>query len=44
LGNELVGGSDDLFTCDIDLDAVRAARYAMPVFSHRRPELYGSLT
>jgi predicted amidohydrolase len=44
LGNELVGGSDDLFTCDIDLDAVRSARYAMPVFSHRRPELYGSLT
>lgn len=44
LGNELVGGSDDLLMCDIDLDAVRSARCAMPVFSHRRPELYGSIT
>lgn len=40
LGNELVGGHDELLVCDIDMHAVHAARDAMPVFSHRRPELY----
>lgn len=40
-GNELIGGNDEILVCDIDIDAVRAARDAMPVFSHRRPELYG---
>jgi len=41
LGNELIGGSDELLVCDIDIDSVHAARDAMPVFSHRRPDLYG---
>ncbi len=40
LGEELAGGSDDLLVCDVAPDATRAARDAMPVFAHRRPELY----
>ena len=43
LGNELVAGTDDVLTCDIEPTAIRSARDAMPVFSHRRPELYGKL-
>lgn len=41
LGEKLVGGnSAELLTCDIDLASVATARDAMPVFSHRREELY----
>lgn len=43
LGNEVVGGSEELLVCEIDPPAVDSARDAMPVFEHRRPELYGSL-
>ncbi len=32
--------TEALLTCEIDTDAVKAARDAMPVLSHRRPELY----
>ena len=39
LGEELASGSG-LLTCDVDLTAVASARDAMPVFDHRRPELY----
>lgn len=41
LGDELASGqSDELIVCDIDLATVDAARDAMPVFSHRRQDLY----
>lgn len=40
LGHSLVQGSDPLLTCTIDPQAVAAARDAMPVLDHRRPELY----
>ena len=39
LGNKLASGSGFL-KCDIDLGRVAAAREAMPVLAHRRPELY----
>ena len=36
-----IAGSDDrLFVTEIDPSAIAAARDAMPVFEHRRPELY----
>lgn len=35
------GTQEALVTCDIDLQAVAAARDAMPVFDHRRADLYG---
>ena len=35
MGNELVGGNDELLVCDIDIDTVYAAHDAMPVLSHR---------
>lgn len=34
------GSEEALVVCDIDLSAVAAARDAMPVLDHRRPELY----
>ena len=34
------GEADGLLACDVDMDQVRAARELIPVFSHRRPELY----
>lgn len=41
LGEELAcDKSDELIVCDIDLTTVAAARDAMPVFSHRRQDLY----
>ena len=40
LGETCVSGSDDLLVCNIDPLAVTSARDAMPVLSHRRPELY----
>ena len=44
LGCELaVGDGDGLVTATIDTDAVVTARDAMPVFRHRRPELYDAL-
>ena len=43
LGNTLASGSDDLLVCDIDSQALRSAREAMPSFEHRRPGLYTSL-
>ncbi len=42
LGEELASGSD-LLTCSVDIAAVATARDAMPVFAHRRPELYAPL-
>lgn len=35
------GREESLVTADIDPDRIRAVRTAMPVFDHRRPELYG---
>lgn len=43
LGNALAEGSDELLCCEVDPLAVEAARDAMPVFAHRRPELYAGL-
>lgn len=44
LGREIaVGDGDALVTATIDTSAVSAARDAMPVFDHRRPELYDAL-
>lgn len=40
VGNELVSGTDELLMCDIDPLTVRITRDTMPVFAHRRPELY----
>lgn len=42
LGETLAAAGEDacLLTCEVDTDRVRAAREAMPVFDHRRPELY----
>ena len=34
------GNEEELVVCEVDLGAVNAARDAMPVFEHRRPELY----
>ena len=42
MGNELAVGKDDLLVCNVDLGAVKVARDAMPIFDHRRPELYVS--
>ncbi len=33
-------GSDQLFVARLDLDDIQAARQAMPILSHRRPNLY----
>ncbi|MBR0404846.1 MAG: hypothetical protein IJI68_06540 [Eggerthellaceae bacterium] len=43
LGEELAsaGVAEQLLVADIDLAAIDAARAAMPVLDHRRPELYG---
>lgn len=38
------GSSDKLFVTQLDMDAVRAAREAMPILGHRRPELYEVLS
>lgn len=35
------GENEELLVCTIDLDAVGRARDVMPVFEHRRSELYG---
>ena len=35
------GAQEALVLADVNLSAVTSARDAMPVFSHRRPELYG---
>jgi predicted amidohydrolase len=43
LGNTLVSGSDGLLVCDINPQSLRSARESMPIFEHRRPELYTSL-
>ena len=43
LGNVLASGSDVLLVCQIDPAMVRTARDAMPIFRHRKPELYGQL-
>lgn len=40
LGNAIATGSAELLVADVDPRAVDAARDAMPVFAHRRPELY----
>lgn len=40
LGSTLVQGHDDLLVCAIDPKRAAKARDAMPVFDHRRPELY----
>ena len=37
------GDEETLVVCEIDLEAVESARDAMPMLSHRRPELYGSV-
>lgn len=36
----IVGSDDRLFVTEIDPSAITAARDAMPIFQHRRPELY----
>lgn len=43
LTREAMPKTEGLVVCKIDLDVIRAARDAMPVFAHRRPELYGTL-
>ena len=43
LGTELASSAEELVTCTIDMEEVRAARDVMPIFEHRRPELYGGL-
>ena len=40
LGETCATGSGDLLVCSIDPHAVTSARDAMPVLSHRRPDLY----
>ena len=40
LGNKVACGTDELLTCVIDPKVVRTTRNNMPVFDHRRPELY----
>lgn len=40
---EAPGRQSTLLTTDVDLDVLRAARAGMPLFAHRRPELYQSL-
>lgn len=40
LGNELVGGADELLFCDVEPSEAAAAQQAMPVFSHRKPSIY----
>jgi predicted amidohydrolase len=40
LGITCATGSGDLLVCSIDPYAVTSARDAMPVLSHRRPDLY----
>ena len=37
---EATGNGEELVTCEVDLAAVAAAREAMPVLEHRRPDLY----
>lgn len=39
-----ISGSDTLFVTQLDMDAVAAAREAMPILGHRRPELYDALS
>ena len=43
LGEELASAdaTEQLLVVDVDLSAIDAARAAMPVLDHRRPELYG---
>ena len=43
LGNKVASGSDELLVCRISPRRVCDARDAMPVFDHRRPELYRAL-
>lgn len=43
-GDESSGVPEDLVIGEIDLDLVRSTREKMPVFSHRRPELYELLS
>lgn len=47
LGNSLLEPSakelDNLLVCTIDPRSIRNARDAMPVFEHRRPQLYGDI-
>lgn len=38
----LAGTGEELLTCTVDLAESRAAREAIPVLDHRRPELYGN--
>ncbi len=37
---QAIGKSEELVVCDVDLDLVAVTRDAMPLASHRRPELY----
>lgn len=37
---ELPGSTDRLFVARLDMEGVQAARSAMPILRHRRPELY----
>ena len=43
VADKAVQADKELVVCSIDLNLVHAARDAMPVFAHRRPELYGVL-
>lgn len=40
LGNEIVGGEDEMLFCDVKTSEVAATRRAMPVFNHRKPNIY----
>ena len=37
------GTSEELLTCEIDLGALREMRGKIPVFEHRRPDVYDAI-